>query len=608
MINLLALTIFSALVTVHGCGDHDGHVHSKRAAPYVALSPPSRPLEWGDINILHTTDTHGWLLGHQKESFPEPNYSGDFGEFSSFVQRMKAIAVQKDVDLLLVDSGDLHDGSGLTDGYPPGGVNGHESNKFVQQLPYDIMAIGNHELYVYEVAHDMYKNFVPKIKGHYLSSNVNITVLDRKGSMVSVPVGKRFAKFKTRKGRKVTAFGVLFDFAGNAKNTTVQKVADMVKEEWFARAIKDEPDLFLLAGHMPVSRNNWPLVFDAIRAVHPYTPIMILGGHDHIRDCVQLDGRSMSLASGRYMETIGWMSAKLNYRGSQRNVTFSRRYLDANRVTYKFHTGRTDASFDTFKGLQISRGVKALAKKFDLGYLFGTAPRDFLKYMAPYPSENSLLSLFIEEASPLASSVNNTRASIPKIMITNSGGLRFDVFKGPFTKNDKLTTMPFSNRWVFIPNVTFSVANQVVSTLNHAGADHRRRSELASELYALGDVEGRFAEWLQDMDRRSGSERRAAGNLTIGYVTTDACPGLGDDTLHAPQPFHSIPDFIGSRPPNVTADATVDLVFVDFIQAQLIGILNSLQKEKNYTPTDVAEYTALKTNEILGVYAQHAWN
>ena len=98
-------------------------------------------------------------------------------------------------------------------------------------------------------------------------------------------------------------------------NTTVQRVEDMVKEHWvnissasaashseysdviqFAEAIKEEPDFFLLAGyvdpdplsitslmtefrHMPVARtDHWPTVFDAIRAVHPTTPIMILGG------------------------------------------------------------------------------------------------------------------------------------------------------------------------------------------------------------------------------------------------------------------------------------------------------------------------------------------
>ena len=59
------------------CPEGD-HVHEERdarhAEPQVPLSPPSRPLVWGDVNIIHTTDSHGWLLGHQKPSFPEPNY------------------------------------------------------------------------------------------------------------------------------------------------------------------------------------------------------------------------------------------------------------------------------------------------------------------------------------------------------------------------------------------------------------------------------------------------------------------------------------------------------------------------------------------------------
>ena len=28
-----------------------------------------------------------------------------------------------------------------------------------------------------------------------------------------------------------------------------------------------------------------PLVYKAVRAVHPTTPILILGGHTHIRNC-----------------------------------------------------------------------------------------------------------------------------------------------------------------------------------------------------------------------------------------------------------------------------------------------------------------------------------
>lgn len=45
------------------------------ATPCLAVQPsaakplpaPLRDLEWGQLNILHTTDTHGWLAGHLQE-------------------------------------------------------------------------------------------------------------------------------------------------------------------------------------------------------------------------------------------------------------------------------------------------------------------------------------------------------------------------------------------------------------------------------------------------------------------------------------------------------------------------------------------------------------
>ncbi|RPD57973.1 hypothetical protein L226DRAFT_492978 [Lentinus tigrinus ALCF2SS1-7] len=613
--SLLALSLAALAVRACPGEEHDhahAHQHERRAYPQAHLTPPSRPLVWGDVNIIHTTDSHGWLLGHQKTSFPEPNYSGDLGDFASFVAHMKQLAIEKDVDLLLVDSGDLHDGTGLSDGYPPGGVDGHESNKFLFELPYDIMAIGNHELYIYANTLDMYKTFAPKLNGRYLSSNVNITVFDKHGKNVSVPVGERYVKFKTRKGRKVTSLGVLFDFTGNDVNTTVQKVEDMVKEHWFAEAIKEEPDFFLLAGHMPVAKtDNWPTVFNAIRAVHPTTPIMILGGHTHIRDCVQYDGRSMALESGRYMETVGWMSAKLDHKGSKKNITFTRRYLDPNRVTYEYHTGRGNFTFDTLQGKYITKGLNNLAEEFDLSLLYGTAPQDYTISQVPYPSNNSLLSLFAE-AMKYSLTANNTRASKPNVMITNSGSQRFDLYSGPFTKNDQLTSSPFTDSFLYIPDVPVSVASKVLPALNNAGANERRAmiEEYERERYARGDVDMRYMAWLEEMDRRNhGAERRAANNATLGYVTSDSCPGVGDDVIHSPLPFFSSPDFIGTDAPSGLADDTpIDLVFVDFIESQLLEILNGLQSDKVYTTADVLQYTNVLASAVLGIYAQQYWN
>lgn len=83
---------------------------------------------------------------------------------------------------------------------------------------------------------------------------------------------------------------------------------------------------------------------------------------------------------------------------------------------------------------------------------------------------------------------------------------------------------------------------------------------------------------------------------------------MGDDTPHIPLAFYDTPDFIGSDAPDVPDDTPIDLVFVDFIESQLLGILNGLQTEKVYTEDDVSLYTPVLASEVLGIYAQAAWN
>lgn len=38
-----------------------------------AAPAPIRPLPWGQLNFVHTTDTHGWHAGHLQESVPQMN-------------------------------------------------------------------------------------------------------------------------------------------------------------------------------------------------------------------------------------------------------------------------------------------------------------------------------------------------------------------------------------------------------------------------------------------------------------------------------------------------------------------------------------------------------
>lgn len=108
-------------------------------------------------------------------------------------------------------------------------------------------------------------------------------------------------------------------------------------------------------------------------------------------------------------------------------------------------------------------------------------------------------------------------------MITNSGSQRFNIYAGPFTKNDQLTVSPFDDSFLYIPNIPFSVANKVLPALNFAGANEKRDllEEREKTFYGRGHVDLVYNRWLEEQDSRDGIERRAAQNLTLGYVTKD---------------------------------------------------------------------------------------
>ena len=70
-----------------------------------------------------------------------------------------------------------------------------------------------------------------------------------------------------------------------------------------------------------------------------------------------------------------------------------------------------------------------------------------------------------------------------------------------------------------------------------------------------------------------------------------------------------MPDFIGTDAPAGVADDTpIDLVFVDFIEAQLLQILNTLQSAKTYTTANVQVYSSVLGTAVLGLYAEQYWN
>jgi 2',3'-cyclic-nucleotide 2'-phosphodiesterase (5'-nucleotidase family) len=43
------------------------YVHAIQPSAPAPVPAPLRDLTWGQLNFLHTTDTHGWLAGHLQE-------------------------------------------------------------------------------------------------------------------------------------------------------------------------------------------------------------------------------------------------------------------------------------------------------------------------------------------------------------------------------------------------------------------------------------------------------------------------------------------------------------------------------------------------------------
>lgn len=263
------------------------------------------------------------------------------------------------------------------------------------------------------------------------------------------------------------SFGVLYDFTGNSNVSKVIKAATLVEEDWFLAAVQyTEPiDLFLVIGHNPVrptaGGSTFGTIYKAIRALRPDTPIQAFGGHTHIRDFAIFDDKTTGLESGRYCETVGWLSMtginSSTYHGNKKprgvpnptqpatNVTngtgsnasasgllYQRRYLDFNRLTFAFHAiGSQANTFDYHSGQRVTSLITADRKELNLTALYGCAPATYCQSCKPFGADGNIFPLLSTALS--ATVINQSRADIPRLIILNTGSVRFDLVKGPFT-------------------------------------------------------------------------------------------------------------------------------------------------------------------------------
>jgi hypothetical protein len=58
--------------------------------------------------------------------------------------------------------------------------------------------------------------------------------------------------------------------------------------------------------------------------------------------------------------------------------------------------------------------------------------------------------------------VNPDRADKARYIYTNTGGIRFDMVKGPFTYDDNFIVSPFRDAFFYVPDVPYDIASTLL--------------------------------------------------------------------------------------------------------------------------------------------------
>lgn len=351
----------------------------------------------------------------------------------------------------------------------------------------------------------------------------------------------------------------------------------------------------MIIGHIDIEDLELGHVLAAIRKVHPTIPVQIFGGHSHIRNFKRYDEKSTALESGRYFETVGFLSIDgLLSKTKDASLSFFRRYIDANRAGYQHHTSTNEETFDTHQGLNLTAKLTQYRAELGLDRLIGCAPQDYTLNKDPYGSPNNWYT-FLEETVLPKVVVNEERLSVPRIIFINTGSQRFDVFKGAFTYDTSFIVSPFTSKFRFAKDVPWVHASQL-----------RDYFEDDANPYSYPTLNPLHGEANHPLSPISNSIRTQAQNqhplangrpatVIPGYTTNDDFGTDGDDTIHSEIIWYPSPKVIqgtASFPEDweVNPPETVDVVFMDFIGWNVAAGLNEIAGRGVWRVTDFEPY------------------
>lgn len=290
--------------------------------------------------------------------------------------------------------------------------------------------------------------FVNHWQGNYLTSNVLLEARRQ-------PIGHRYTLLQDKQSNTtVLTFGFLYNFLNHCHLTVVERVEDVVHQEWFKVALtQNHYDAILIMAHMDCVDPLVSVILNATRAiVGENMPIQFVTGHSHRRAYEVLDSAASSMEAGRFLDTVGFVSFPRSHsyiaaqtKAGGHNLTalslFQHEFIDASKAGLSSALCLDDAdSLSTPEGDALSAMIRETQQRLDLESVLGCSPTNFL-LSTDWKDPSTLWGLYLNKVVPSQLFRNNGS----KVYVQRTGAFRYMLFEGEVSLDDVISVCPFND-------------------------------------------------------------------------------------------------------------------------------------------------------------------
>jgi 2',3'-cyclic-nucleotide 2'-phosphodiesterase (5'-nucleotidase family) len=263
----------------------------------------------------------------------------------------------------------------------------------------------------------------------------------------------------------VLVFGFIYHLEDPAPEVVVLDPADVVKAEWFSTALRSNPhSAVLVMAHMGTDDDAVRPILDAIRHYDgEKMPVQFVAGHTHLRRWLQLDTFAKAVESGRYLDTVAFISfpnAETVDRTEQQGL-FQHEFVDANVDNMKVELRTTD-DFSTDDGRALTNYILRTKSQLGLNEVLGCAPDNYYVNRS-LEEHDAIWAIYRDQVVP---SQLNRDNGINQAIIISQASWRYDLFAGENTYDDVVAVSPFNEPIFLVGAMPCDIVLSLNKTMN----------------------------------------------------------------------------------------------------------------------------------------------